>query len=80
MLRILKILRTFGPASAVFLTRVRKTCFRPVQFHERQAVAFPGSRQKNKTQAKLGLSFLGRLPGIEPELRVPQTPVITFIP
>lgn len=22
----------------------------------------------------------GRLPGIEPELRVPQTPVITFIP
>jgi hypothetical protein len=27
-----------------------------------------------------GVLALGRLPGIEPELRVPQTPVITFIP
>ena len=70
-------------ASVDLLARLFRFTHNPAQklFNSRNAFfqkAAPGSHPKEKTPE--GVGSFGRLPGIEPELRVPQTPVITIIP
>lgn len=70
----LNLLSTLDPSS---LVAKRHRC----------AFQFPGASDTNHLLShsnikdpEEGSFILGRLPGIEPELRVPQTPVITIIP